>query len=126
MITTGTSAKTLRKNTTCPTGIVSPKPRMSADITANSSSDASLSAIPLATCMDRDARRRRRAAGLLVNRNAAIVIAVPLPVRRPGRFAEGTCAALGGLSWARHDARYEGVIPWTLQGAADLLPSVQR
>src|ERR1051326_5957637 len=61
MITTGTIAKALRKNTTCPTGIVSPKPRMSADITPNSSSDASLSAIPLAM-LERDLGAARRAA----------------------------------------------------------------
>src|SRR4029077_18729448 len=57
MITTGTIAKALRKNTTCPTGIVSPKPRMGADITARGSSDASLSATPL----ERDAWRGRTA-----------------------------------------------------------------
>jgi hypothetical protein len=47
MTTTGRIAKALRKNTTCPTGTVSPSPRMSADITANSSTDTSLSRIPL-------------------------------------------------------------------------------
>src|ERR1041385_5900900 len=64
MMTTGRIAKALRKNTTCPTGIASPKPRMSADITANSSAEASLSRIPLATCMERDAGRRRGAGAI--------------------------------------------------------------
>src|ERR1043166_4936339 len=64
MMTTGRIANALWKNTTCPTGIVSPKPRMSADITANSSAEASLSRIPLATCMDRDAGRRRGAGSI--------------------------------------------------------------
>src|SRR5437879_3790687 len=57
MITTGTIAKALRKNTTCPTGTLSPKPRMSDDITANSSADATLSTTPL----ERDAWRGRTA-----------------------------------------------------------------
>src|ERR1051326_7980195 len=64
MMTTGRIANALRKNTTCPTGIASPKPRMSADITANSSAEASLSRIPLTTCMERDAGRRRGAGSI--------------------------------------------------------------
>src|SRR5579871_2016237 len=41
-------AKTLRKNTTWPSGIVSPTKRTKADITANSSTDTSL--IEMARC----------------------------------------------------------------------------
>src|SRR5262249_45483035 len=48
-------------NTTCPIGTASPKLRMSADITANSNAEATLSRMPLVTCMERDERRRGRA-----------------------------------------------------------------
>ena len=49
MSTTGTMAKALRKNTTWPTGVVSPSARTPADITANTSADATLKRIPLRT-----------------------------------------------------------------------------
>jgi len=47
MATTGTTAKALRKNTTCPTGTASPSQRIIADISANSSAEAILSRMPL-------------------------------------------------------------------------------
>src|ERR1700751_3501613 len=92
MITTGTIAKTLRKNTTCPTGVVSPKLRMSDDITANSSTDASLSTIPLAMCMERDAGCRRRA-GVIRGCESTTPSAAP----------EGGCvhASSVGSAWRR-------------------------
>src|SRR6266705_3035416 len=54
MITTASTAKTLRKNTICPTGTASPSQRTSADITANISAEASLNRIPLTTFMGRE------------------------------------------------------------------------
>src|SRR5262245_33601353 len=45
-------AKAERKNTICPTGYFSPRKRTSADITANSSADITLSEMALRTFMD--------------------------------------------------------------------------
>jgi len=49
MITTGRTANALRKKTTWPSGTISPSQRISADITANSSAEASLRRMPLTT-----------------------------------------------------------------------------
>src|SRR5262245_40650346 len=49
-------AKAERKNTICPTGYLSPRKRTSADITANSSAEITLSAMALRTFMRAAAR----------------------------------------------------------------------
>src|SRR5262249_11351889 len=119
MITTGTIAKALRKNTTCPTGTVSPKPRMSADITPNSSTDMTFSAIPLAMSMRRDAKRGRTA-GVMGGRESITPSAAP----------EGGCvhASSVGGAWRRSvchapNSRPDRVISLS---AWDHLPAASR
>src|SRR6266436_3517760 len=55
MTITGMMANALRKNTTCPSGIVSPTWRTNADITANSSTETSLLEMARRRFMERSA-----------------------------------------------------------------------